>query len=73
MRDDWGTTGIPEEDSRLSLISRVQDLAAQDVALAEGSRMRGFAGRQTAQGFRQPVKLPRPPEVDVGALLDLGS
>lgn len=45
----------------------------QDSALVQGQRSLGFSERQAALGFRQSVKLRRPPEVDVGALMDLGS
>lgn len=73
MRDDWGSTGIPEENQKLPLINKVHSLIAQDIALVQGQRLRGFSERQAAMGFRQSVKLSRPPEVDVGALMDLGS
>jgi hypothetical protein len=73
MRDDWGSTGVPEENPKLPLINKVHSLIAQDIALVQGQRLRGFSERQAAMGFRQSVKLSRPPEVDVGALMDLGS
>ena len=73
MRDDWGTTGIPGENPQLPLIDKVHSLIAQDIALEQGQRMLGFSERQAGLGFRQSVKLTRPPEVDVGALMDLGS
>ncbi|MBI4803894.1 MAG: hypothetical protein HY795_01520 [Desulfovibrio sp.] len=73
MRDDWGSTGVPEENHKLPLINKVHSLIAQDIALVQGLRLRGFSERQVALGFRQSVKLSRPPEVDVGALMDLGS
>jgi len=73
MRDDWGSTGIPEENPKLPLIDKIQSLMLQDSALVQGQRSLGFSERQAALGFRQSVKLRRPPEVDVGALMDLGS
>ena len=73
MRDSWGSTGIPNEDTSLPLFPRIRSLVAQDVALAEAKRQSGFSARQAAWGFRQPVKFIRPPEVNVGALMDLGS
>lgn len=73
MRDDWGSTGIPEDNPKLPLLQKVRSLVAQDVALAEGARQRGFSERQASMTFRQSVMIRRPPEVDVGRLFDLGS
>jgi hypothetical protein len=73
MRDTWGSTGIPEDNPKLPLITKMRSLVAQDVALAEGTRMRAFTDRQYFLGFRQTPKFIRPPEVNVGALMDLGS
>ena len=73
MRDTWGSTGIPEDNTKLPLLVKVRGLIAQDVALAEGARMRGFSQRQSSYGFRQAATIRRPPEVEVGALFDLGS
>jgi len=66
------STGIPEE-AGLPLLLKVQSLVKQDVALAEGRRMQGFAARQATFGFRQPATSIRPPEVSVGSLMDFGS
>lgn len=71
MRDDF-TTGIPEEP-RLPMMPKIQSLIRQDVALAEGRRMQGFAARQAAVGFRQPAMFTRTPEVALGSFLDFGS
>jgi len=73
MQDGWGSTGIPDDNSGMPIVLKVRSLVAQDLALAEGSSMRGFAARQTELGFRQSTMLRRPPEVDIGALVDLGS
>lgn len=73
MRDYWGYTGVPNENLGMPVIDKVHSLIAQDVALAEGARMRGFSSRQFALGFRQSPTFIRPPEVNVGALMDLGS
>ena len=73
MRDDWGSTGTPDADPKLPLLNRIKSLIDQDMAMVQGLRMRDFTARQAALGFRQPAKLRRPPEVDVGALMDLGS
>lgn len=72
MRNDY-TTGIPSEEAGLPLMLKIRSLIKQDVALAEGRRMQGFAARQSTFGFRQPGKFIQPPEVSVGALMDLGS
>ena len=73
MRDDWGSTGIPDADPKLPLLARIKSLVEQDLAMAQGMRMRDFTARQAALGFRQSVKFRRPPELNVGALMDLGS
>lgn len=73
MQDGWGSTGIPDDNSGMPIIPKVRSLVAQDLALAQGSSMRGFCARQTELGFRQSTMLRRPPEVDIGALMDLGS
>jgi hypothetical protein len=73
MRDDWGSPGIPDADPNLPLLARVKSLIEMDMAMVQGLRMRDFSARQAALGFRQPVKISRPPELDVGALMDLGS
>ncbi len=73
MQDDWGSTGFPNSNTKLSLLDRVKSLIEQDMAMVQGMRMRDFSARQAALGFRQSVKLRRPPEVDIGALMDLGS
>lgn len=56
-----------------TLVEKVRLLMEQDAAAALGSHMAGFASRQAFYGFRQPIKFHRPPEVDLGALMDLGS
>ncbi len=73
MRDDWGYTGIPFDDTSLPLLAKTRFLVAQDVAQADARWMSGFISRQEQQGLRQPGKLSRPPEVDIGALIDFGS
>lgn len=73
MRDDWGSTGIPEDNTKLPLLIKVKSLGQQDLALEAGNHMRGFSTRQAFYGFRQPAATLRPPEVNVGALFDLGS
>ncbi|GFK95190.1 hypothetical protein NNJEOMEG_03048 [Fundidesulfovibrio magnetotacticus] len=73
MSDDWGSTGIPEDNTKLPLVPKVRSLLAQDKALAAGEDMQGFSSRQTFFGFRQPSTNLRTPEVDLGALFDLGS
>lgn len=73
MRDTWGATGVPDDNTKLPLLAKVRSLIAQDVALAEGTRMRAFSQRQSSYGFRQSPMIGRPPEVDLGAFFDLGS
>jgi hypothetical protein len=73
MLDGWGSTGIPDDNSGMPIVPKVRSLVAQDLALTQGNFMRGFAARQAELGFRQSTMLRRPPEVDVGALFDLGS
>jgi len=72
-QDEIGYTGIPFDQVGTPVLDKVRSLVVQDVAVTEGARMRGFSDRQTAMSFRQPVKITRSPEVDVGALMDLGS
>jgi hypothetical protein len=73
MQTNWGYTGIPYDALGTPVIDKVHSLVSQDVALAEGARMRGFSERQYFLGFRQTPTFIRPPEVNVGALMDLGS
>jgi len=73
MQDGWGSSGTPDENTKLPLVTKVQSLMDQDLAVAQGSSMLGFQARQAAQGFRTPAPTLRPPEVNVGALMDLGS
>ena len=73
MLDGWGSTGPPEENFRLPLMDKIKSLILQDEALARGSQAVGFTQRQVSLGFRQSVKLQKPPEVNVGKLMDIGS
>jgi len=73
MADSWGSTGIPEDNTKLPLLVKVKSLGEQDLALEAGNFLRGFSSRQTFYGFRQPSTNLRSPETDLGALVDLGS
>lgn len=73
MRQEWGFTSPPSEDSRLPLLDKVHQLILQDEAMTRGSRMGTFPERQAALGLRPSPKLRRPPEVNVGKLMDIGS
>ncbi|MFP5240163.1 MAG: hypothetical protein ACLGQW_10065 [Acidobacteriota bacterium] len=73
MRQEWGFTSPPSEDARLPLLDKVHQLILQDEAMARGSRMGTFPERQAALGLRPSPKLRRPPEVNVGKLMDIGS
>jgi len=73
MRDEWGSTGPPNENTRIPLLEKVRNLILQDECLTQGNHLVGFSQRQAAQGFRQSVMLQRPPEVNVGKLMDIGS
>lgn len=73
MTSQGPVTGVPGEAPGPALVEKVKLLLQQDAAGSLAQHMAGFVSRQVAYGFRQPGKFPRPPEVDVGALMDLGS
>lgn len=73
MSTFWDMARLPESETRISLAGNVRDMMIRDLAAAQGRHMADFAARQVALGFRQSGKFRRPPEVDVGALMDLGS
>jgi len=73
MSTFWDIARLPDSETRISLVGNVRDLMTQDLAASQGRHMADFVSRQVALGFRQPGKFRRPPEVDLGALMDLGS
>ncbi|GAB6038528.1 hypothetical protein JCM15519_30870 [Fundidesulfovibrio butyratiphilus] len=73
MIDILGSTGVPDDLTGTPLLQKVAGLVNQDLAVAAGRYFSGFSARQQAMGLRQGVSLLRVPEVDLGALMDLGS
>jgi len=73
MSTTWINIAPPEDFWEQALYTKVKNLMVNDLAATEGRHRAGFVSRQTALGFRKPIRPSRQPEVDIGALYDLGS
>lgn len=64
-------TGFPDDHPGMPVMPKVSLIVTEDAAVAQGTWMLGFSGRQSALGFRQPGAFTRPPETQTGALIDI--